>query len=194
MSETILAIALGLGLAAACGFRVFVPLFALALASASGHVELAEGWSWVGSMPALIAFGVATFLEIGAYYFPLVDNLLDAVATPAAVVAGVVATASCVSDVSPLMRWSVAIIAGGGAAGVVQVVTVKARLATAAFTGGTLNPLVSTLENAGAIVLSVIGLLVPVLALVLVIVAVFLLWRWAKRSLVQGPESFSITS
>lgn len=187
MSETILAMALGLGLAAACGFRVFVPLFALALAGASGHVELSEGWAWVGSAPAVITFGVATFLEIGAYYFPLVDNLLDTVATPAAVVAGVVATASCVSDVSPLLRWSVAIIAGGGAAGVVQVVTVKARLATAAFTGGTLNPLVSTLENVGAIVLSVIGILVPVVALVLVTVAVFLLWRWSRRRAMKEP-------
>ncbi|MDF1564821.1 MAG: DUF4126 domain-containing protein [Deltaproteobacteria bacterium] len=181
MSETILAISLGVGLAAACGFRVFVPLFALSLAALSGHVELHDSFAWVGTLPALVAFGVATFLEIGAYYFPLVDNLLDSVASPAAVVAGVVATASCVTDMSPLMQWSVAIIAGGGAAGVVQLVTVKARLATAAFTGGTLNPVVSTLENVGAIFLSVLGVLLPALALVLAVVAVFLLWRWSRR-------------
>jgi len=181
MSETILAIALGLGLAAACGFRVFVPLFALSLAGASGHVALAESWTWVGSTPAVICFGVATILEIGAFYFPLVDNLLDTVATPAAVVAGAVATASCVTDLSPLMRWAVAIIAGGGAAGVVQVVTVKARLATAALTGGTLNPVVSTLENGSAIFLSVLGVLVPVVALGLAVTMVFFIWRWSRR-------------
>ena len=170
--EILLSICLGIGLSAACGFRVFVPLLVMSIASLSGHLHLAHGFEWIGSSPALIALSVATALEIAGYYLPWVDHLLDTMATPAAVVAGTVVTASLVADMSPFLRWTLAVIAGGGAAGLVQATTVATRGASLVTTGGLGNPVVATLELAGAVVTSVLTLFVPVL--VVALLAVFL--------------------
>src|SRR3979409_2491408 len=124
--ETIFSACLGIVLSAACGFRVFVPLLIMSIAALSGHLHLAHGFEWIGSYPALVAFSVATCLEVAGYYFPWVDHLLDTIATPAAIVAGTIVTASMVADVSPFLKWTLAIIAGGGAAGMVQGTTVLA--------------------------------------------------------------------
>ncbi len=91
--ELALTVLVGVGLAAACGFRVFVPLLGISLAAQTGHLELASGFGWIGSPVAAAAFGVATLLEVGAYLVPWVDNALDALASPAAVVAGTIAMA-----------------------------------------------------------------------------------------------------
>src|SRR2546423_1350380 len=125
--ETLLSLLIGIGLSAACGFRVFVPLLILSIASLTGHVTLASSFAWLGSYPALIAFAVATCLEIAAYYVPWIDNLLDSIATPAAVVAGTIITASLVAHLDPFLRWTLAVIAGGGVAGLVQGATVLTR-------------------------------------------------------------------
>src|ERR1043166_5372948 len=109
--ETLLSICVGIGLSAACGFRVFVPLLIMSIASMSGHLTLAHGFEWISSYPALLAFAVATCVEVAGYYIPWVDNLLDAIATPAAMVAGTLVTASMVADLSPFMKWTLAIIA-----------------------------------------------------------------------------------
>jgi len=184
IAETLLGICLGLGLSAACGFRVFVPLLVLSLASWSGHLSLAPGFAWVGSYPALITFSVATGLEIAGYYIPWVDHLLDSIATPAAVVAGTLVTASLVTDVSPLVKWSLALIAGGGIAGMVQGTTVAVRAASLAGTGGLANPLVATAELGGAVVTSLLALLAPVLAVVAILILLAVVARrlWRKRA------------
>src|SRR5258707_766791 len=103
--DTIFSLLAGLGLSAACGFRVFVPLLVISIASLSGHLTLSPGFAWVGTWPALIAFATATALEVAGYYVPWVDNLLDTVATPAAIVAGTIVTASMVSNMDPFMKW-----------------------------------------------------------------------------------------
>lgn len=170
--EILLSICLGIGLSAACGFRVFVPLLVMSIASLSGHLHLAHGFEWLSSYPALIALSVATALEVAGYYLPWLDHLLDTIATPAAVVAGTVVTASLVADMSPFLRWALAVIAGGGAAGLIQATTVATRGASLVTTGGLANPVVATLELAGAVVTSVLALFVPVL--VVALLAVFL--------------------
>src|SRR5216683_7976823 len=109
---TLLSICVGIGLSAACGFRLFVPLLVMSIASLSGHLTLSHGFEWIGSYPALMAFAVATFVEVAGYYVPWVDNLLDTIATPAAIVAGTLMTASLVTDLSPFLKWTLAIIAG----------------------------------------------------------------------------------
>jgi hypothetical protein len=162
--ETLLSICLGLGLAAACGFRVFVPLLAICLASRAGHLEIAGGFDWLSSDAALITLSVATALEIGAYFVPWLDNLLDTVALPAAVVAGTVVTAAAVGDMSPLLQWSLAVIAGGGVAGSVQAATTVARGISSATTMGFGNPLLSFAEATGSVALSVMAVFVPFVA------------------------------
>lgn len=172
--ELLLSGCLGLLLAAACGFRVFVPVFCLSLAAHAGHLTLSPDMAFLGSTPALVTLGVATVLEVAAYYLPLVDNLLDGVASPAAIIAGTVVSAATMGDASPLLQWSLALIAGGGAAGAVQLGTVKARAVSAAVTGGVGNPVVSTTENGGAIALAATAILFP--ALGLLVAAAFGMW------------------
>jgi hypothetical protein len=177
--ETLLAISLGIGLSAACGFRVFVPLLVMSVASLSGHLTLAPGFQWIGTYPALITFSVATVAEIGGYYIPWVDHLLDTMATPAAIVAGTVITAAMVSNTSPMLKWTLAAIAGGGAAGLVQGTTVLARGVSTATTGGLGNPFFATIELGGALFTSILALLVPLLAVGLIAVFLFVIGRKA---------------
>jgi hypothetical protein len=189
--ETVLSICIGLGLAAACGFRVFVPLLVLSIASFSGHLTLSPSFQWIGTYPALVAFSVATVLEIVAYHVPWLDNFLDTIATPAAVVAGVIVTAAMVTDFSPFLQWTLAVIAGGGIAGLVQGSTVATRALSTASTGGLANPLVASAELGLSAATSVLSLLVPVaavlMAVALVGVAGAVLHRRAKRTSSQPP-------
>ncbi len=173
METTLVSIAIGVGLAAACGFRIFVPLLLISLAARGGHLELADSFEWMGTTPALIAFGSATALEIVAYYVPFLDNLLDAVATPSAVVAGIVATASQVADLDPLLGWSVAIVGGGGAAGAVQGLTAVTRQFSSLATAGFGNPLLSTFEAGASVVMTILSILVPLAAVIGVLILLY---------------------
>ncbi|HEV8375208.1 MAG TPA: DUF4126 domain-containing protein [Candidatus Polarisedimenticolia bacterium] len=174
-------IALGLSLSAACGFRVFVPLLAIGAAARLELVELSPGFSWMGATPTLIAFGTATLLEVAAYYIPWLDNFLDAAATPAAIIAGILASAAVFVDMPPLVRWVVALVGGGGAAGLIQGATVLLRIKSLATTGGLGNPVVSTAELAGSTVVSVLAIFVPIFCLVLLLVGTILVFRSAGR-------------
>jgi hypothetical protein len=183
--DTLLSVCLGIGLAAACGFRIFVPLLVMSIAANSGHLSLAGGFDWIATRPALIAFAVATLLEVVAYYVPWLDNLLDTAAVPIAVVAGVVVTASVVTDTSPLLRWSLAVIAGGGAAATTQAITTAVRHVSSFTTMGLGNPVVATAEAGGSLGLTALAIVAPVAAAAaiatLVVVAAVLLLRWRER-------------
>jgi hypothetical protein len=187
--ETLLAICLGIGLSAACGFRVFVPLLVMSIASLSGHLTLAPGFQWIGTYPALLTFSVATILEVGGYYIPWVDHLLDTMASPAAIVAGTMITAAMVSNTSPLLKWTLAVIAGGGVAGLVQGTTVLARGASTATTGGLGNPFLATIELGGALFTSILALLAPLLAVGLIAVVLFVLGRKVWRRIGKSQPS-----
>lgn len=164
--ETVFSVLAGLGLAAACGFRVFVPLFVAAIATRAGLLSPAGDFAWLGSDASLVAFGLATVLEVGAYYVPWLDHALDALASPAAVVAGSVMVAAMAVDMDPFVRWSLAIIAGGGLAATVQTGTVAARGMSFSTTGGLANPVLATGELGGALVTSAVSTVAPWLALV----------------------------
>jgi len=179
--ETAIMIIVGIGLSAACGFRVFLPLLVMNLASQTGYLPLASGFEWIGGTTATIIFATATVVEILAYYIPWLDNILDTITTPAAMIAGVVATASVLTDVSLLLKWTLAIIAGGGAATVVQGATSTLRLKSSALTGGTGNPVIATGEWIGAILTALLAILVPVICLVLLVLLVIYVIRKAGR-------------
>lgn len=180
--ELLLSLGVGLGLAAACGFRIFVPLLALGVGARADLVPLASGFEWLSTTPALGAFSVATALEIGAYYIPWLDNALDLVATPAAIAAGALASASVLTDLSPLLRWSVALVGGGTAAGLVKGATSLLRLGSTATTGGVANPAVATGEWVAASVVAVLAILLPMLALVVLGATVFGIYRLVRRA------------
>jgi hypothetical protein len=164
--DTLLSVFVGVGLSAACGFRVFVPLLVMSVASLTGQMTLSPEFEWIGTYPALAAFAIATIFEIAAYYIPWVDNLLDTVAIPAATVAGTIVMASAVSEMSPFLKWALAVIVGGGVAGTIQGFTTITRIASTATTGGLGNPIVSTVEAGGSLLMSVLAIAVPVLAVI----------------------------
>jgi len=180
-TETLISIFLGIGLAASVGFRVFLPLFALSLASFFNVWELNENWEWIGSITALMILGVATLVEVFAYYIPYVDNLLDSVAVPLAAIAGTAVMVSTVANLSPEITWALAIIAGGGTAAAISGASGATRLASTATTAGIANPVVSTVETGTALVTSIVTIFLPIVGFVLVLIVVFLIFKIFKK-------------
>ena len=178
--ETLFSILIGIGLAASVGFRIFVPLFALSLASYSGIIPLNESWEWVGSSTALMILGVATVVEILAYFIPFLDNLLDTVAVPLAAIAGTAVMVATVGDLDPTITWALAIIAGGGTAAVIKGSTSTTRLASTASTAGIANPVISTVETGTSIVMSVFAIFIPILAIICVVIIFWVLYKVFK--------------
>lgn len=177
----LLAVALGLGLATAAGLRVFLPLFGTGLAARIGIIDLVPNFSWLGEGTALVVLGTATVMEILAYYVPWLDNVLDTIATPAAVGAGVLASAAVLVDLPPVLQWGVAIIGGGGAAGLMQALTVGLRVKSTLTTGGLGNPVVSTGETIGSASLVMLAVFVPLICLLLLVFLGVLVFRGAGR-------------
>ena len=173
-----ISVALGIGLAAATGFRVFLPLLIAALAARFGHLPLNDAFGWLATAPALFTLGSAAVLETLAYCIPGVDHALDVIASPAAVAAGIVASASVMTDVPPAVMWPVAIIAGGGIAGLTKGSTAVVRAKAAALTGGLANPVISTVETVGATGIALLAVVVPLICVVLV--GVLLYWSGRK--------------
>ncbi|MGB0579923.1 MAG: DUF4126 domain-containing protein [Limisphaerales bacterium] len=162
--EVCLSLSVGLGLAAACGFRIFVPLLIMSIGAKTGHLEVSENFAWLSSNAAVATFAVATAVEIFAYYIPVVDNFLDTIASPCAVIAGTIIMSSFVPEMAPWLKWCLAAIAGGAAAGMVQSVTTLLRGASTTTTGGLGNPVVSTVEAAASTGFSAAAIFVPFLA------------------------------
>ena len=162
-----LAVAMGVGLAAAVGFRVFVPMLVLSIGAYTGHLALSSGLAWLGTPAALVMLSVAAVIEILAYYIPGVDNALDVIAAPAALIAGTVVSAAVMTDVPPMVRWTTAVIAGGGAAGAVHSLTSLLRAKSTVMTVGLGNHAIATGELAGALIVSLLALAAPLAAVAL---------------------------
>ena len=171
----------GIALAAACGFRIFLPLLAASLAAKFDYINPSASFAWIESTPAIILFSVATLFELAAYYIPWLDHALDTIATPAAVVAGVVAAAAAFGDVHPAFKWTAAIIAGGGAAGTIQAATVLTRAVSGGTTAGLGNPIVATIELFFSLLLSLLAVLLPILALIVTVAILLAVLRRIAR-------------
>jgi hypothetical protein len=178
MMESLIGILIGIGLSAASGLRVFIPLLGLSIASYYQKIPLSENFMWLATWQAMLTFGVASIVEVGAYYIPWLDHALDVILAPAAAIAGTLLTASTVGDVSPFLKWSLAIVAGGGVSSLVHLGSSAVRAAVSLPTAGLGNPLVSSGEGIGSIALTLLALFMPMLAIV---VAVWLAYRGLKR-------------
>lgn len=182
--EIVVALLLGLGLSASCGFRVFLPLLVTSLAAY--FKLLPEGLSynivWIGTLPAVITFAAAAVIEIAGYYIPVVDNFLDFIATPLSVAAGTLLTASFLQIDNELIKWSLGLIVGGGTAGIVQTGTALTRLLSSKTTLTTGNGLLATGENTLAFTGAVFAFIVPAIAGALAIAIVLLMVYFIKRS------------
>ncbi len=191
-----MSIMIGVALSATCGFRVFVPLLAVNIGTraldADGQplIELAGGFDWLSSDIALMVFLVATLFEIGGYYIPWIDNLLDTIASPASIVAGTVITASFATGMDPWLQWLLGVIAGGGAAGAVQATTVVARAGSTVTTGGLGNPIVASVETSGAFLGSALSIVAVEFAIVVFVLllggGVWIWWRRRRHELAEA--------
>ncbi|MGA8394426.1 MAG: DUF4126 domain-containing protein [Pseudolabrys sp.] len=180
-SDLALSIVLGVVLAAATGFRVFLPMLIVSGAAYTGHLSLDNSFAWLGTPSALTMLSVAALIEVLAYYVPGVDNLLDAVATPAAFVAGTIVSAAVMTDLPPMAKWMAAVIAGGGTASFTQGVTAILRAKSTVFTGGFGNPVIATGELGGSVLLSLLALAAPLAAFAVVILILWLALRLIRR-------------
>ena len=186
--EVCMALAFGVALAAAVGLRVFLPLLVVAVAARLGFIPLAESFSWLASPVALGMLAVAAVAEMAAYSLPGVDNLLDTLAAPLALVAGTLVVAAPLAELPGWMQWSAAVVAGGGPAGSVQGVTSLLRAKSTVTTGGLANPVVATGEWGGALLLSLLAVAVPVLAVVLAALGLLLVYRLVRRLVRPSPR------
>ncbi len=168
-ADTLIEILLGISLSAAVGFRVFVPFLALSIAAVFGHFDFPPNFDWLESPQALIVLASACLLEISGYYIPWFDHILDVVATPTAIIAGTVVAATVSPDMNPILQWTLAIIAGGGTAGLTKGLMNILRVTSTAASGGITNPILATIELITAIALSALSITVPLLAGILVI-------------------------
>jgi len=189
----ITAIALGLGLSASCGFRVFLPLLMASLGAKFHFLPITDNFAWMGSIPVIITLAVATVAELGAYYIPVIDNALDSLAAPASVVAGTLLSASFLNIDDPMIKWGLGLIVGGGAAGAIQAGTTATRLASTATTGGLANPIVTTIEHIFAFVGSLLSILLPVVMAVIFIVLIFFFHIWIVRYFIKRKKKVEVS-
>jgi hypothetical protein len=188
MSDLALSIVLGIALAAASGFRVFLPMLIVSGAAYTGHLQLDNSFAWLGTSSALTMLSVAALAEVLAYYVPVVDNLLDAIATPAAFIAGTLVSAAVMTDVPPMVKWTAAVIAGGGVAGLTQGLTGILRAHSTVLTGGLGNSIIATAELGGAVLISFLALVAPAAAIALVMLFLLVAIRLVRR-LFRGAKS-----
>jgi Domain of unknown function (DUF4126) len=188
MSDLALSVVLGLALAAATGFRVFLPMLIVSGAAYTGHLPLDDGFAWLGTLSALSMLCVAAVVEVLAYYIPVVDNLLDVVAAPAAFIAGTILSAAVMTDMPPMVKWTAAVVAGGGVAGFTRGLTGILRAHSTVLTGGVGNSVIATAELGGAALISFLALAAPTLAIALVVIFLVAAVRLFRRRF-RGPKS-----
>lgn len=175
--ELITALALGIGLSASTGFRVFIPLLIGGIASRFGFLQLSESFFWLASNTALMALGFASIIEISAYYIPFIDNLLDTITTPLAIGAGTLLSASILPVDNEIARWVIGFIVGGGASTAVQVSTTLLRIGSIGTTGGLGNSLVASGENVASVVTPILSLILPLLMAAIIVISLFFIVR-----------------
>lgn len=181
-------IGLGLVLGVAAGFRVVVPFFILSGAALWGHLTLTDAMAWLDSRAVFISLAIALTVEVLAYSIPWLDNLVDVLALPLATIAGTLLMALTTDQLDPFARWSLAIVAGGGAAATVKGLSGFTRLISTATTGGLTNFLVAIAELLGAVTLSLLALVAPLLALIGVVVLILVLIGLGTKRL-RGHKS-----
>jgi len=178
---SIAAIFLGLGLAAACGFRAFLPPLIIGIFSREDLITLSDSWQWLSSNWAIALFATAALFEICAYFLPWLDNLLDIIATPSAITAGTILTCASLDGINPSLQWILALMTGVGLTGSVQLSSVLIRGLSTATTGGIGNPIVNFIEILMSIILTILAILIPILAIALIGIMFLLMRELIKR-------------
>jgi len=175
-------LSMGLALAATCGLRAFLPLFVVSLLAFLGKLEVSESFAWMAQPVAVGGLGLAVILEMAGDKFPIVDHFLDAAGVVIKPIAAMVATASVMTELDPMVTAVIGLVLGGSLAQGVHLVKAKLRLLSSALTATIANPFISLVEDIFALVATALALLMPILVFCLAIVASVWGFRlWKKR-------------
>jgi hypothetical protein len=179
----LLHVALGASLASCTGLRAFLPLFLVGLAARFGvHLPLNESFAWLSSTPALIAFGSASVLELLGDKFPAVDHVLDTCGTVVRPVAGILAVACILNKLPPLYAVAVGLILGAPISFGFNALKGGTRALSTVFTLSSLNPLLSFIEDAIVVAVTVLSFLLPIIAMGIMIILAITLYRLLKNA------------
>jgi hypothetical protein len=171
------------GLSGAAGLNAWIPLLAVGLLSRAGQLELADGYDWLTSTPALIALGVLFVLDFVGDKVPAIDSLLHAVGTLVHPAAGAIVFAGPTeipTDVPSIVLFAL----GAAVAGSLHATRATVRPVSTTMTAGAGNPVLSLTEDIGSAVLSVVAVFAPILGalcLIVVVVVAVLWWRRVRR-------------
>lgn len=176
----VLAAMAGTAIAAACGLRAFLPLLALAGGARLGLVKLDASTAWMAGDVAILALTTATVIELLADKVPALDHALDAVSTFIRPAAAALAAWAGFAGVHPLLGFTAATVLGAGAVGV-HAAKSKLRLGSSAITLGTANPVLSFIEDAITLTLSLVAIVAPLVGLAMVAFGVWLITRALGR-------------
>jgi hypothetical protein len=168
----------GLGLAMPAGLNAYIPLLAVALADRyTGLIQLAEPYDIVSSPAAIAVISVLLGIELLADKIPIVDHVNDLVQSAIRPSAGAVllmASTDTVETINPLVAMILGLLVAGG----VHTAKTSFRPLVTTTTGGVGNPIVSAVEDAVAIAVTVIALIAPI---VIAVVLLALVWSIAVR-------------
>jgi hypothetical protein len=185
-----LSLSLGVSLAACAGLRAWLPLLLAGGAARMGWMELGQSFQFLTSDRALILFGVATVVEMAADKVPALDHLLDALSTVLRPAAGSLLAASVLWPVSdPLTALCLGVAVGAPTALLPHAAKSMLRGASTALTAGIANPFISLVEDAVALVLFVVAVVLPLLTVVALFVFAYWLVRRRRRRAVPVPAT-----
>lgn len=185
----------GMGLSAAAGLNAYIPFLVVALlAKFTDVIVLPASFGWIESWWAIGIGAVLLAAEVVLDKVPAVDTINDSVQTfirPS--MGGLIFAATSSADQIDNSAWMrahpwVGVVLGIVVSGLVHSGKAAARPMINAGTLGAGAPVVSTIEDGASITLSLIAIFIPLLvivALVLLAVAIFWMWRtlyrWRKK-------------
>jgi len=176
----VLALATGVGLAAAAGLRAFLPVLAVGRAAHFGLLHLRPELAWLSQPAALWALGTASALELIGDKVPALDHALDTLGTFLRPAAAALAGYAVLQDWGTPWAQLLALAMGAGALAV-HGAKATTRVGSSAFTFGAANPLISAVEDVASFLLIALAVLVPLLALAFVVLLFVLLFRLFRR-------------
>lgn len=192
VSTFVMALFLGLGLAASAGLNAFLPLLLLG-AAARFHVvpglALNGSFTWLTSDVALIVLIVASIIEIVADKIPAVDHALHAAGVIIRPLAATLAAASVLKGLDPAVAALVGLVIGAPTSFGFHALKSGTRVASSATTLGCANPVISLFEDAVSFVMAAAAILLPIavpLILAAVVIAAWLVMRRMRRTPVSA--------
>lgn len=179
----VLGILSAFGLSASAGLNAYIPLLVVALlAKFTSLIKLSQPWDALTSWWIIGLLVVLSLIEFFADKVPAVNHVNDIIQTFIRPTAGAIlfaASASVVTELSPVLSIAAGILVAGG---VHAAKSLAVRPLVTATTGGAGNVPVSIAEDIVSTILSILSVIVPVLiACVLVLVTAWIVWRWYRR-------------